>query len=60
MQGKIFMRKFLLKRRKKNKAVDSNPGNPQQMYETKNCHKSSVNVEITLDNRTPLFLKTLK
>ena len=60
MQGKIFMRKFLLKRRKKNKAVDSNPGNLQQMYETKNCHKSSVNVEITLDTRTPLFLKTLK
>ena len=54
------MRKFLLKRKKKNKAVDSSPGNLQQMYETKYCHKSSVNVEITLDNRTLLFRQTLK
>ena len=53
-------RKFLLKRKKKDKAVDSNPGNLQQMYETKYCHKSSVNVEIRLDNRTLLFSQTLK
>ena len=47
-------------KKKKIKAVGNHPGNPQQMYKTGYRHKNSVDVEVKLDNRTPVFCESSK